>query len=211
VASILVIGGTGYAGSHIVDEAVSRGHDVTLVSRNEPAEKVDGVTYLTGDLTEQVPDLTGADVVVAALSPRGSNEGTLRGAYGSLAKAAAAAGARFVAIGGFSSLRPAEGAPRFAEAGEIPAEFAAEATEMNAILGDLLASDDAGEWVCVRPAAEFGAHAPGEKLDRYRTSHEVAIFDAEGTSAIGGADFAAAVVDEIEKPTLQRGQISFAY
>jgi putative NADH-flavin reductase len=39
----------------------------------------------------------------------------------------------------------------------------------------------------------------------------VAIFDAEGTSAIGGADFAAAVVDEIEKPTLQRGQISFAY
>jgi putative NADH-flavin reductase len=202
VASILVIGGTGYAGSHIVDEAVSRGHDVTLVSRNEPAEKVDGVTYLTGDLTEQVPDLTGADVVVAALSPRGSNEGTLRGAYGSLAKAAAAAGARFVAIGGFSSLRPAEGAPRFAEAGEIPAEFAAEATEMNAILGDLLASDDAGEWVFVSPAAEFGAHAPGEKLDRY---------DAEGTSAIGGADFAAAVVDEIEKPTLQRGQISFAY
>jgi len=211
VASILVIGGTGYAGSHIVSEAVSRGHEVTLVSRNEPAEKIDGVTYRTGDLTEQVPDLTGIDVAVAALSPRGSNEGALRGAYGSLAKAAAQAGARFVAIGGFSSLRPAEGAPRFAEAGEIPAEFAAEATEMNAILGDLLADDSLGEWVFVSPAAEFGAYAPGEKLGHYRTSHEVALFDADGTSAISGADFGAAVVDEIEKPTLQRGQISFAY
>ena len=70
MASILVIGGTGYAGSHIVSEAVSRGHEVTLVSRNEPAEKIDGVTYRTGDLTEQVPDLAGIDVVVAALSPR---------------------------------------------------------------------------------------------------------------------------------------------
>lgn len=135
----------------------------------------------------------------------------MRRAYGSLAKAAAVAGVRFVAIGGFSSLRPAEGAPRFAEAGEVPAEFAAEAHEMNAILGDLLASDEAGEWVFVSPAAEFGAHVPGEKLGHYRTSHEVAIFDADGTSAISGADFAVAVVDEIDTPTLKQGQISFAY
>ncbi|GGO67266.1 NAD-dependent epimerase [Microbacterium nanhaiense] len=211
MASLLIIGGTGYAGSHIVSEAVSRGHEVTLVSRNEPAEKLEGVTYRTGDLTQQVPDLAGADVVIAALSPRGSNEGALRAAYGSLAKAAAVAGVRFVAIGGFSSLRPAEGAPRFTEAGEVPAEFAAEAHEMNAILGDLLASDEAGEWVFVSPAAEFGAHVPGEKLGHYRTSHEVAIFDADGTSAISGADFAAAVVDEIDTPTLKQGQISFAY
>ncbi|MFP3590290.1 NAD(P)-dependent oxidoreductase, partial [Paraburkholderia sp. SIMBA_055] len=63
----------------------------------------------------------------------------------------------------------------------------------------------------VSPAAEFGAYAPGEKLGHYRTSHEAALFDADGKSAIGGADFGAAVVDEIEKPTLQRGQISFAY
>src|SRR5690606_36656763 len=177
VASILVIGGTGYAGSHIVSEAVSRGHEVTLVARNVPEQKLEGVTYVEGDLTERIPDVTGVEVVVAALSPRGSNEGALRPAYGSLAAAVGEAGARFAAIGGFSSLRPAEGAPRFADAGEVPDAFLAEATEMSNILDDLFATDGLGEWVFVSPAAEFGAHVPGEKLGHYRVGHDVALFD----------------------------------
>lgn len=211
MASIIVIGGTGYAGSHIVSEAASRGHRVTSISRTLPAEQIDGVTYRTGDLTQEIPDLSGADVVVAALSPRGSNAGALRGAYAKLADAAARAGVRFVAVGGFSSLRPSEGAPRFADGTDVPKEFAAEAREMNSILADLLASDKAGQWLFVSPGAQFGAHVPGEKLGHYRTSGDVALFDAEGTSAISGADFAAAIVDQIENPTVQQGQISFAY
>lgn len=211
MASIIVIGGTGYAGSHIVAEAAARGHQVTSISRVLPEQQVDGVTYRTGDLNQDIPDLTGADVVVAALSPRGSNAGVLRGAYATLADAVAKAGARFVAVGGFSSLRPAEGAPRFAEGDDLPEEFAAEAREMNAILTDLLSSDTAGEWVFVSPAAEFGAHVPGEKLGHYRTSADVALFDADGKSAISGADFAAAVIDELETPTLKQGQLHFAY
>ena len=42
---IAVIGGTGYAGSHIVAEAVSRGHTVVSVARKVPAERIEGVTY----------------------------------------------------------------------------------------------------------------------------------------------------------------------
>lgn len=211
MASIIVIGGTGYAGSHIVAEAARRGHQVTSISRSLPEQRVAGVTYREGDLTKGVPDLTGADVVVAALSPRGSNAGALRDAYAAVAEATAKSGIRFVAVGGFSSLRPAEGAPRFADGDDIPAEFAAEAHEMNAILGDLIAHDAAGDWLFVSPAAEFGGYAPGEKLGHYRTSRDVALFDEKGTSAIGGDDFATAVVDEIEKPTVRQGQIHFAY
>ncbi|MGC8107635.1 NAD-dependent epimerase/dehydratase family protein, partial [Salmonella enterica] len=37
---IAVIGGTGYAGSHIVTEAVRRGHTVVSVARSVPAERV---------------------------------------------------------------------------------------------------------------------------------------------------------------------------
>lgn len=211
MASIIVIGGTGYAGSHIVSEASSRGHQVTSISRTLPTEKINDVTYRTGDLTQGIPDLNGADVVVAALSPRGSNVGMLREAYARLADAAVKAGVRFVAVGGFSSLRPSEGAPRFADGDDLPEAFVAEAKEMNSILEDLLASDSAGQWLFVSPAAEFGAYTPGEKLGHYRTSGDVALFDAEGKSAISGADFAAAIVDEIEDPTVQQGQIHFAY
>lgn len=211
MTTITVIGGSGYAGSAIVAEAAARGHQVTSISRSVPDAPVAGVAYRTADATVEVPGLTGAEVVVAALSPRGSNAGKLRATYLAIAEAAAKAGARFVAIGGFSSLRPAPGAPRFADGDGLPPEFAAEATEMNTILVDLLDGASAADWVFVSPAATFGAFAPGEKLGHYRTSGEIALFDDAGTSAISGADFAAAVVDEIETPTHHRAHVHFAY
>lgn len=211
MTAITVVGGTGYAGAAIVAEAARRGHTVTAISRTAPGTQAEGVEYVTGDLTRSVPDIAGAEVVVAALSPRGDNVGKLRDAYRSLAQAAATNGARFVGIGGFSSLRPAEGAPRFVEGDDMPPEFAAEAREMNDILTDLAAGSVDVDWLFVSPAAEFGSHAPGEALGRYRVSGEVALFDQDGKSAISGADFARAVLDEIETPTRHRAQIHFAY
>ena len=211
MTAITVVGGTGYAGAAIVAEAARRGHTVTAISRTAPGTQAEGVDYVTGDLTRSVPDIAGAEVVVAALSPRGDNAGKLRDAYRSLAQAAATNGARFVGIGGFSSLRPAEGAPRFVEGDDLPPEFAAEAREMNDILTDLATGSVDVDWLFVSPAAEFGSHAPGEALGRYRVSGEVALFDQAGKSAISGADFARAVLDEIETPTRHRAQIHFAY
>lgn len=211
MTAITVVGGTGYAGAAIVTEAARRGHTVTAISRTAPGTQAEGVDYVTGDLTQSVPDIAGGEVVVAALSPRGDNAGRLRDAYRSLAQAAATNGARFVAIGGFSSLRPAEGAPRFVEGGDLPPEFAAEAREMNDILADLATGSVDVDWLFVSPAAEFGSHVPGEALGRYRVSGEVALFDQDGKSAISGADFARAVLDEIETPTHHRAQIHFAY
>lgn len=211
MTNITVIGGTGYAGSAIVAEAAARGHHVTSISRSIPDAQVPGVTYLTGDATVEVPDLTGAEVVVAALSPRGSNAGKLRPTYLAIADAAATAGARFVAIGGFSSLRPAPEAPRFADGDDLPAQFADEAKEMNAILVELLDGATDADWLFVSPAGAFGAYAPGEKLGHYRTSGEVALFDDNGNSAISGADFATAVVDEIDTPTRHQAHLHFAY
>lgn len=207
----MVIGGTGYAGAHIVAEAATRGLEVTSISRHIPEHRIASVTYAIGDLVSEVPNVSGYDVVVAALSPRGSNAGQLRAAYAKLAKATAAAGARLVVIGGFGSLRPKAGEPRFAQAGAIPAEFSAEALEMSSILGDLEISDSDTNWLFVSPAGEFGAYNPGEKLGHYRVGGDVAVFDAQGKSSISGADFATAVVDEIEKPTVRNGQIGFAY
>ncbi len=212
MASILVFGGTGYTGDHIIREAAARGHEVISVSRSEPKEPLEGVRYETGSAEEVARRVVpGADAVVAAMSPRGDMAGRLVRVYGELARAAAEAGARYVQIGGFSSLRPAPGEPRFAE-GEIDEQFRAEALEGEATRV-MLAQNAPPEldWVFVSPAASYGAWAAGERTGTYRVGGDVALFDAEGGSNISGADFASAVVDEIDNPSHHREHIGVAY
>lgn len=213
MSTLVVIGGTGYAGSAIVAEAARRGHTVSSVSRAVPADALEGVTYLTGGIDANAAAFADADVIVAALSPRGDNAGKLVADYHALADAASTAGARFFAIGGFSSLRPAAGAPRFAEGDDLPPAFAAEGREMNDVRADLEESAPADlDWLFISPAAGFGAHRPdGAPHGTYRVGGDVALFDEQGESAIERADFALAIVDEIEKPAHHREQLNIAY
>jgi putative NADH-flavin reductase len=212
MATIVVFGGTGYTGSNIVREAASRGHQVISVSRSEPKERVEGVRYEVG-AAEAVAArvIPGADAVVASLAPRGDMAGRLVEVYRELARLSAAAGARYLQVGGFSSLRPSAGAPRFVE-GEIPEQYRAEALEGEATRVMLV--DEAPEeldWVFVSPAGAYGAWAAGERTGTYRVGGEVALFDAEGGSNISGADFASAIVDEIETPAHHREHLGVAY
>ena len=215
MARLAVLGGTGYTGGHIVAKAVRAGHHVTSYSRTAPSEPVDEVTYRTGSLTDAAireHAVAGADVVIGALAPRGELEDSLAGVYREVAGLAAAGGVRFGVVGGFSALRPAEGAPRFYESGELPPEFAAEARTMGAVLDWLLSDAPQGlDWFYVSPAANYGSYVPGEELGRYRIGGGGALFDAEGESAISGPDFAAAIVAEIDTPTHRRAQFSVAY
>ena len=66
-----------------------------------------------------------------------------------LAGLSADAGARYLQVGGFSSLRPAPGAPRFVE-GEIPEEFREEALE-GEVTRALLVEDSPADldWVFI--------------------------------------------------------------
>jgi putative NADH-flavin reductase len=212
MATIVVIGGTGYTGGNIVSEAASRGHEVVSVSRSAPQEAVPGVRYELGEVGEVASQaITGADVVVAALSPRGSMAGRLVDVYSELARLCATSGARYLQVGGFSSLRPAPGAPRFVE-GDVPEEFREEAREGEATRVMLV--DTAPEnldWLFISPAGAYGSFAPGQRTGEYRVGDDVALFDGQGASAVSGADFATAVVDEIEKPTHHRAHIGIAY
>jgi putative NADH-flavin reductase len=212
MATVVVFGGTGYTGGNVVREASARGHRVVSVSRSEPKDPVEGVHYETGPV-EQVAGqvIPGADAVVAALSPRGDMSGRLVDVYRELAQQSAAAGARYIQVGGYSSLRPEPGAPRFVD-GEIPEQFRDEALEGEATR--VLLAEEAPEgldWVFVSPAAGYGAWAAGERTDRYRVGDDVALVDEDGGSNISGADFAAAIVDEIDRPTRHRAHMSVAY
>ena len=212
MANILIFGGTGYTGGNVVREATSRGHHVVSVSRSSPKDPIEGVRYEVGGVEQLAPRLIpGTDAVVATLAPRGDMAGRLVDVYGELARLSAVSGARYLQVGGFSSLRPAPDAPRFVE-GEIAEQYRQEAVEGEATR--LMLVDSAPtelDWVFVSPAGSYGSWAPGERTGVYRVSGEVAQFDAEGGSNISGADFAAAIVDEVEIPAHHRAQIGVAY
>ena len=214
MSRITVLGGTGYAGGSIVREAASRGHEVTSVSRTAPQEKVAGVTYVLGDVLDPavLDQVTaGADVVVEALAPRGPLEGKVRSVVSALSAAVQESGARLGVVGGAGSLLVAPGGPALADTDGFPEAFKAEALEMAAVLEDLRASDASLDWFFVSPAAAFGAGAPGEHTGTFRLGGDVLLTDDEGTSAISGADFAHAFVDEIDQPAHRRQRFTVAY
>ncbi len=215
MSRITVIGGTGYAGSAIVAEAAARGHQVTALSRSLPDAPIPNVTYVQGDATDEATlsaPIEGADVVVGALAPRGPLADTFRDVYRTIARLADAEGVPLFVVGGFSSLRPAAGAPRFVEdLSHAPAEFHDEIVAVSAlVIDDLPATPETLDWVFVSPAGKFGSFAPGERLGQYRVGNDVAIQPEDG-GAISGADYALGFVDLIEQGNHHRAHVNLAY
>lgn len=215
MSRITVIGGTGYAGSAIVAEAAGRGHQVTAVSRSAPATPVANVTYVQGDATDEATlsgVIEGADFVVAALAPRGELADTFRDVYRTIARLADAKGATMFVVGGYSSLRPAPGADRFVtDLSHVPAELQGEILAGAAlIIDDLPATHATLDWVFVSPAFRFGAHAPGERLGRYRLGDDVVV-EPDGGGEISGPDYALGFVDLIERGEHHRTQVNLGH
>jgi uncharacterized protein len=215
MSRIVVIGGTGYAGSAIVAEAAARGHEVTAFSRSLPEDRVKAVNYIQGDATDEATLaslISGADVVVAALAPRGPLAGPFREVNRTIARLAEAEHARLFVVGGYSSLRPAAGAPRFMEdLSHAPAEVHDEILAGAAlIIEDLPATPETLNWVFVSPALAFGAFAPGERLGEYRLGDDVAVAPDDG-GAISSADFAIGLVDLIEQEDHYRAHVNLAH
>ena len=211
---ITVLGGTGYAGHHIVTEAAARGHEVTSYSRSEPTEKVDGVTYVAASVLDEnvlAEAVAGADVVFETISPRGEMADELEGVVARLIALAADAGVRLGVLGGAGSLRVAPEGPRLVETGVMPEEILPEVHTGIALLEALQKAPAELSWFYVSPAGGFGAYAPGERTGQYRVGEDVLLVDDSGESRLSGQDLAVAVVDEIEHPAHHRERFHVAY
>jgi putative NADH-flavin reductase len=215
MSTIVVFGGTGYAGSAITHEALSRGHQVVAVARDtSKLDAADSLTLAQGDAFDAdfVAEVTkGADVVVVALHAVQSDGTELKDRFQHFVDAAAAAGARLGIVGGAGSLLVADGGPALYDTPEFPDAFAGEAKSHGQVLEALRASDTDVDWFYVSPAAAFGSFNPGERLGTYRTSDDLLLTDAEGNSEVSGADFAIAFVDEIETPAHHQARFAVAY
>ncbi len=215
MSKVAVFGATGYAGSNIAAELLRRNHQVIGVARSEPQEPIPGVEYVSGSLSDPefvAAVLAGVDVVVLAV--RGSNVEAEGQTYASVVERLipllAGAGVRLGVVGGAGSLKvPGAGTshmdgPSQDESGDQassgpsvsnPGESVRQAELLGLLRG---LGPDALDWFYVSPPARFGSYAPAPTLGRYQLGRDEMLFDAEGNSAISGADFALAIVDEIE-------------
>ena len=213
MARIAVLGGTGYAGRHIIAEGVARGHTMVSVARSVPAERVDGATYIEGTLLD-VPglleELEGVDVIVSAVAPRGDMLGKLRPSIAELVDELPR-GVRLGVIGGAGGSLVADGGERVVDLPSFTEEYKPEAFEAIDILEDLRAKDGHVDWFYIHPAGGFGGFNPGERTGSYRTGGDVIVTDDEGDSYISGEDFAVAVIDEIENPRHSRERFTVGY
>ncbi|QEV99371.1 NAD(P)H-binding protein [Microbacterium caowuchunii] len=210
---IAVIGGTGYAGSHIVAEAVRRGHTVLSVARTAPSERVEHATYMEAtllDVPTLVNELQGVDVVVGTVPARGDMLGLVRPAMAQL-NSVLPEDVRLGVIGGAGGSLIAEGGPRLIDTPGFTEEYKPEAQEAIDILEDLQADESGRDWFYVHPAGGFGVWNPGERTGTYRDGGDVLVTDADGESYISGADLAVAVLDEIENPRHHRERFTVGY
>jgi putative NADH-flavin reductase len=202
MSHIVIVGGTGYAGSHIATEAVSRGHRVTSYSRHLPQAPIDGVDYRTGSITEpEVLATAAADADDLALA---IHHGDLGGAPAvdylpALEQAAIEHDARLSCVGGAASSYLGEGGPRLIDSPDFNEEWKPEASAGLATLLALQESHSDLRWFFVSPAALFGSYAPGETTGKYRIGGDLLVTKEDGSSEISGTDYATAYVDEIER------------
>ena len=214
MSKITIFGGTGYVGSNVAKHAIARGHEVTLVSRNSPAEPIAGAEYVSGSVTDRALTeklVAQSDVVFSCITPRGELSETFVAEMLTLAETCRKAGARFGSAGGAGSLHVSEGGPLLMDTEGFPPTVRPGSVTMTQVLAELRKTPEDLDWFVISPAAGFRVGEPGEATGSYRIGDDVLVVDEVGKSFISGSDLGLAVVDEIEKPKHHRARFTVAY
>lgn len=195
-----IIGATGKAGSLIVQEASERGHEVTAIVRN--AAKLSGqqVTVLEKDVFNlKAEDLQQFDVVVNAFgAPAGQEHLHVEAGKVLIEALKSTPNIRLIVVGGAGSLFVDEAQTvRLLDTPEFPKEYFATASNQGKNLEDLQNASDI-KWTFISPAAFFNPE--GKKTGTYQKGKDQLIVNSKGDSYVSYADFAIAVLDEIESP-----------
>lgn len=194
-----IIGATGKAGRLILQEAKERGHDVTAIVRN-PAKVTDpSVETVEKDIfsiTKQ--DVEDYDVIVNAFNAPSGEEHLHVDSHNVLIQALKGTDTRLIVVGGAGSLYvDQEKNLRLLDTPDFPDFVYPTASNMANAL-DILASTNDVKWTHLSPAAVFDPE--GKRTGSYQVGTDTVITNSDGDSYISYADYAIALVDEIEHP-----------
>ncbi|MHA6202925.1 NAD(P)-dependent oxidoreductase [Dyella soli] len=211
---IALFGASGHVGHAILDEALSRGYDVTAIVRDPSrlSRRDARLTIAIGDVSRPeswLDAVRGADAVVASLSARrdGTPDSIPANAAALLENLPRAGVKRLVWVGGAGSLETAPGVrviddPHFPEAWKSEANSQARALDIfRHSKGDL-------EWTYISPAALLD---DGHRTGKYRVGGDQLLVNANGKSHISIPDYAVALLDRVEKNDARKHRITVAY
>lgn len=210
---VALIGASGFIGSAILKELLTRGHQVhAYVSRPEKLAAHPQLHAHRSDVNNVEAlsaQLKGHDAVITAFSGHAQSNTLdyyVDGMKNIIAAAKTAAAARLLVVGGAGSLEVAPGValldtPNFPDAYRASAEGARQALLM-------LRAETALSWTMLSPAAMI---APGERTAQFRLGKDQLLTDESGNSHISVEDYAVAMVDELEKAEHIGSRFTVAY
>ncbi|CAM3297090.1 NAD(P)-dependent oxidoreductase [Paenibacillus taichungensis] len=195
-----IIGATGKAGNLILKEALDRGHEVTAIVRSASKVEDKSLNVLEKDvfdLTEE--DAKSFDVIVNAFgAPAGKENLHVEAGQALINILKEAPNTRLIVVGGAGSLFTDETQTlRVVDSPGFPDAYKATATNQGKNLQDLQASSGI-QWTFLSPAGFFNPE--GVRTGKYQSGKDQILVNSEGNSYISYADYAIALVDEIENP-----------
>lgn len=200
---VAVLGASGRAGSEIVKELASRGHQVIAIARHpEKIPSAEGVSAIAGDASdaERLADhVAGCDAVVSALK-FDVPPATL------LAALKKAGVGRLLVTGGAASLKDDQGR-RLIDTDAMPESWKPIAQAGIDFFYELREEKDI-DWVFFSPAFNF---IVGPRTGTFRLGGDYLIRDDAGESRISFADYAIAMADEVESHAHSRERFTIAY
>lgn len=194
-----IIGASGKVGKLVLEESIERGHEVTAIVRNASKLSSSNINILEKeiyDITSE--DLKDLDVVVNAFgAPLGEEESHVKAGH-VLIEALKETDTRAIIVGGAGSLYVDEAqTTKLMDTPEFSELFGPTAKGQSRNLEDLKASKGIN-WTFLSPSADFDAEGP--KTKNYQTGKDNLLINSKGNSYVSYADFAFALVDEIENP-----------
>jgi putative NADH-flavin reductase len=211
---ITVFGAAGNVGKRVVDEALSRGHQVTAVVRRAGRfEQLNAALKAgigdVGNLNDVLRLSEGQDLVISATRPPKGCESELIASTRCLLTASEQSGVRLLLVGGAASLTVpgSQGTlvvddPKFVSPAWKDIALACLAQYK-------LCSENANlDWTYLSPPALI---MPGQRSGKYRLGNDELIVDTEGNSQISLEDFAVALMDEAERPQYRQKRFTVAY
>ncbi len=195
-----IIGATGQQGRLITEEALRRGHEVTAIVRSAEKASSLGVPVLEKDIFDlTVEDLRPFDAVVSAFGVQAGSGlefqyqtvgFTLAHLFEQLPEV------RILFVGGAASLFTDESMKtRVIESGAIPEAWIA--VPYNAWQSFMALQKSSCKWTYFSPAVTFDRN--GARTGSYTLGTDYVIRNSTGESYISYADYAIAMVDEIEQ------------
>lgn len=213
---IALIGATGFVGPKILDELLSRGHEVLGISRKNIVSDNPNLTYVAQDILNSnalAETLKGCDIVISAFNPGRPNPNAyhdyLTGAKAILEAVKQSGVSRFITIGGAGSLYAADGV-QLVDTPDFPKDFVPEASAARDFL-NVLKEETHLDWVFFSPAIEMHPGIKTGKTGNYRLGKDTPVFNDAHRSQLSVEDLAVVIADEVENARHHKERFTAAY